>query len=270
MILWFPSRPHLPLLSRLPLKSPIQHSWNIPTAFIRPLLKSRTRPFCVHLSPATSNKNLQSWIQKCPECLLRALSELQRDPSLPPSCSTRAIAHPPLFICHPSFSPSLFSTSAGICSSLIEVYNFWNSWSWDACRTLPIMCVWSGMHRCNICAERSNGKWCCKCRARNICHSLTCQRIRLHAHTSMHSWGCRCSDTPTSKHGSGLLSHTINHPSSNCPWLPCSRQSAPWQPARITDKLCPRQLSSRVTGAFIRGLHPSLEWFLHGKSLKVW
>lgn len=102
-------------------ESPIQHFWSIPTEFTPPT-KSTTRPRWVHLSPSTSTKYLPSQIQKCPECLLWAERELKHDPSLPPNLQHSVIVHPPLFIHHPSSTSSLFSTSAEICSSLIEAY----------------------------------------------------------------------------------------------------------------------------------------------------
>lgn len=85
------------------------------------------------------------------------------------------------------------------------------------------MCVSLGMHRWNICAERSNGKWCSQHRARGICHNLThqciksactCEKARPRSVLFAHS------RAQTQQPGS--LLHSINHPSSNCPWLPCS------------------------------------------------
>lgn len=85
------------------------------------------------------------------------------------------------------------------------------------------MFVSLGMHRWNICAERSNGKWCSKHRASGICHNLTHQCIKsactceharprtvLLAHSRIQT------QQPVS------LLHSISHPPSNCPWLSCS------------------------------------------------
>lgn len=135
-----------------------------------------------------------------------------------------------------------------------------------------------GRAQANICAEKSDGKWCCERQARNICHTLTYQRVRLHAHTSTHGWGLRRSDTSTpTKHRSGsvfflffFLSRAINHPSSNCPRLPrsltiCSLTTSPynWQTVPSTTVV----LGNR--GVY-QGPPSLLEWFLLGKPLKVW
>lgn len=47
---------------------------------------------------------------------------------------------------------------------------------------------------------------------------------RAHAHASMHGWRRYRSHIPASKpsNSPASLLHSINHPSFNCPWLPCS------------------------------------------------
>ena len=88
MILWFPLRPHLPSLSRPPLKSPVQHSWSIPPAFIT---RSRTPPRNPHASPlcAPLPPQLPQKISEARSRMSAVRLSRARARSLPPSLQHR-------------------------------------------------------------------------------------------------------------------------------------------------------------------------------------
>lgn len=138
-----------------------------------------------------------------------------------PPCENRV--HPSLFIPHLSLTPFL-SSSLYLCGDL----RLSNRGIYHVPLTAGTAGAVAGCvirrAQANICAERSDGKWCCKRRAWDICQTLdmsTCPTACAHKRTGLRLAVLRHGDThQTQRRRLWILSHAINHPSSNCPRLP--------------------------------------------------